>query len=152
MAIFEYRTNLECCPESLFEFLLRPANIADISDPDLGLTFVQAPEVVEQGSRIAFEIQGYGRVQRITHEITDVTPTHQIIEVQIDGPMRAWTHRHLFRDTENGTEMLDAIEFTPPGGIIGLMMSEDRIIDSLERGFFYRQQQLQRLTQSGNLK
>lgn len=151
MARFEYETILPCSQESLFEFLLRPANVARIADPGTGLSIVSAPEIVTVGSQIEFRIMGFGQVQSAVHQITDLTRPDRIIEEQIRGPLKSWRHEHLFESHPDGVRMLDLIEFQPPGGILGFIATESRISASLDDGFFARQEQLARLVASGEL-
>jgi ligand-binding SRPBCC domain-containing protein len=152
MARFEFETRLPCPPDRLFDFLLRPQNVARISDPNTGLTIVSAPEVVAVGSRIQFQLMGYGAVQTAVHEITEVQHAARIMEVQVEGPVKSWRHQHLFEADGDGVRMLDLIEFEPPGGLLGFIATASRISSSLEDGFFYRQQELERLVASGELR
>jgi ligand-binding SRPBCC domain-containing protein len=153
MPRFEFETRLPCRPASLFDFLLRPQNVARISDPNTGLSIVSAPEIVEVGSRIKFQLMGYGSVQTAVHEITEVLPAARIMEVQVEGPVKAWRHEHRFEaDGGGGVRMLDLIDFEPPGGLLGFIATASRISSSLEDGFFYRQQELERLVAGGELR
>jgi ligand-binding SRPBCC domain-containing protein len=45
-------------------------------------------------------------------------------------------------------EIIDKIEFEPPGGILGFMITADKIHESLEAGFYHRHQQLKKLLES----
>lgn len=152
MPRFEYETRLTCLPQSLFDFLLRPQNVARVSDPNTGLNIVAAPEVVEVGSRIHFQLMGLGQVQKAIHEIIEIDRPARILEVQVEGPVRQWRHEHLFEADEEGVRMLDLIDFEPPGGLLGFIATPARIMSSLEDGFFYRQQQLERLVRTGELR
>jgi ligand-binding SRPBCC domain-containing protein len=146
MPVFETSVVLDCSRERAFEFLLRPANVALISPPELGLNFVNPPDIVELGSRIEFKIQGYGQVQTIVHEITSLVHPEQIIETQIRGLFASWVHEHGFDTNERGQVIvIDRIDFEPPAGILGLLIPADKIMDQLEDGFAHRHAQLQKL-------
>lgn len=150
MAIFEEELLLPVSRVVLFEFLSRPANIVKVSDPNLGLKFHGAPEIVAKGSRIVIEMMAMSQVQKAIHEITEYTPHELIVETQIEGPMRAWRHEHHFEEAGDQTRMIDRIEFEKPGGIVGLLLTEGRVTDMLEENFFQREQNLRRLiAQSG---
>ena len=82
---------LTCVPSALRTFLGRPANLPQISNPDLELEIVKAPLEVVAGERIEFRITAYGFKQRATHEYL-TTSEILILESQIDGPLRAWQH------------------------------------------------------------
>ncbi len=150
MPVFETSVTLDCPRERAFEFLLRPANVALISPPDLGLAFTSAPDVVELGSRIEFRIQGFGQVQTLVHEITHLVHPEQIVETQVRGLFSRWVHEHSFEATPEGTVIVtDRIDFQPPTGLLGFLVTANRILEQLEEGFEHRHEQLQKLLATG---
>lgn len=151
MARFEYETLLACPPEAVFNYLLRPANVARIAASSTGLSIVSGPEIIEVGSEIGFQIVVFGKVQAAVHRITDIVQPRKVVEVQIKGPLRSWTQQHLYEPHSDGVRMVDIIDFEPPGGLLGFVATEDRISSSLEDAFFERQQQLERLVATGGL-
>lgn len=152
MALFEYETILPCSPISVFDFLRRPQNIARISIPEMGLKFTAAPELIEVGSRVEFQIVSFNQVHKVAHVIKTVTPHELIVEELVQGPMKSWVHTHRFESHSDGVRMFDEIDFQLPGGLLGLFLSEDKILDQLDDGFFYRAQQLQQLAANGEIK
>lgn len=70
MALYESRTELRCSPQRAFEFLIRPANMQSVAPPELGMVFVNPPEVIALGSKLIFKVQAHGFVQQIEHEVT----------------------------------------------------------------------------------
>jgi ligand-binding SRPBCC domain-containing protein len=150
MAQFEYETVLPAVPASVFEFLRKPANLERIAQPQMGLKFVKAPDQIELGSQLDFQIVSFNQVHAVSHRITDFRNAELIREELIKGPMRSWVHSHRFEPHPDGVRLIDIIEFELPGGLLGLLLSEDKVLDQLEDGFFYRAQQLQRLAQNGS--
>lgn len=145
MPVFESRVTIECPRERVFDFLLRPANVALISPPEMGLSFVSAPEIVQLGSRIEFKIQGYGTVQTMVHEITGLKHPEHITETQVQGLFGQWIHEHGFEMNSRGhAVVIDRIEFEPPGGFIGLLVTPAKIQEQLEDAFAHRHEQLQK--------
>ncbi len=142
METFEARTELNCSPQTAFDFLIQPANIKAISPPGVGLFFVSAPERLELRSQMMFRVQAFGVAREAVHEVTNFEPSTRYVEEQISGPMKAWVHEHLFESTESGVIVIDRIHFLPPGGVAGLLITKDRILDNLDDGFFYRHEQL----------
>jgi ligand-binding SRPBCC domain-containing protein len=151
MARFEFETLLDCPPTAIFDYLLRPANVAKMADPSTGLKIVSGPEVVEVGSQIAFQLVVLGKVQSAVHKITELVHPSRVVEQQIQGPLKSWTQQHLYEAKGSGVRMVDIIDFEPPGGILGFIATPERISDSLEEGFYARQQRLERLVANGGL-
>lgn len=142
MAVFESRHELNCSVEEIFDFLIQTRNVVDLSDPDLELVLESGPEVLSLGSRLTFSVHGYGIPQQLVHEITMFERPERFVEEQVQGPMRQWRHEHVLETGASGAVLVDVIEFKPPGGLVGLMLNERRIRESLERGFEYRRQEL----------
>jgi ligand-binding SRPBCC domain-containing protein len=146
MPEFETSLVVDCPLERAFDFLLRPANIAQIAPPDLGLVFTDAPDVLTLGCRFEFKVQTFGQIQTMVHEITALEPGRQITETQIKGVLGSWVHDHLFEtDAQGKLVIIDRIEFEPPRGMLGLLVTASKILDQLDDGYFYRHQQLKKL-------
>ncbi len=84
MLKFETSAVLPCSAAALRQFLGCPANLPEISDPDLELQILSAPETVQAGARIEFRIMSFGLRHRMAHEYRQVTET-EIFEVLVDG-------------------------------------------------------------------
>ena len=149
MPVFEYEAEYPCSAEGLFDFLSRPANLMQITRPDIGLKFNTAPEVTSEGAQLDFQIMTMGQVIKASHKITAFERPRQVIEQQITGPMKAWVHHHTYEVTSAGTVKRDRIEFQLPGGLIGLLLSESKVKDHLEDGMFHNEQKLRELIQQG---
>ena len=149
MPIFETKVVVDCPLDKAFDFLLRPANIALITPPTIGLAFTQAPEILALGSRFEFKVQAYGQVQTMLHEITHLEPGALITEQQIKGMLKRWVHEHRFETAGDGqTTIIDRIDFDPPPGLIGLLVTSKKILEGLEDGYYHRQEKLKKLLTS----
>ena len=146
MPVYETSITLDCPLERAYEFLLRPQNIILISPPEMGLAFTRAPEVLDLGSEFEFKVQAYGQVISMIHKITELVPLRQITETQVKGFFSQWIHTHSFAANDQGqVAVSDRIDFKPPGGMLGLLVSANKILDQLDEGYHYRHKQLQKL-------
>lgn len=146
MAVFETSLTLDGSVERAFDFLIRPANHEKLSPPGVGLRFFNAPEEFALGSQFEFKIQAWGQVLSAKHEIIEFTRPTLFIEQQVQGTLKQWRHEHRFEIDQAGKLVIsDYIEFLPPGGLLGLMVTESKILDTLEDGFYHRHQQLRKL-------
>lgn len=151
MAIFEHEQRLPCSVESLFNFMTRPENMVRLSLPESKLVFYSAPEVIQPGIELEFEVQAYGQAQSIVHEIVDVERPRRIFERMLHGPFEDLEHEHLFEGNENEAKLIDRITFTPPRGLLGVLLTEARVMASLQKSFDYRRSQLEALISQGEL-
>ncbi len=149
MAAFEASVTLNCALEDTFDFLLQPENIKLISPPEMDLVFVDAPKILELGSVLKFKVQSYGMVQEIAHEITALSRPESFVEKQVKGPLKHWVHEHILEVDESGiVTVIDRIEFEPPRGLAGLLVTESKILDALDDGFAHRHGQLKKLLEA----
>lgn len=152
MPSYQSSVILNCSLAGLREFLGRPANLPQVTDPELELRILAAPEIVTSGEKIEFRIMAYGFKQRATNQYTIVTET-EITEEQLEGPLRSWVHRQVFCTLEDGrTQLTDSVDFEPPGGMLGFMLTEARIRESLAEGMQARYEALTDLVDSGDLR
>ena len=142
---------LECSAEKLRRFLGRTANLPQISNPDLELEILSAPEIVTLGKRIEFRITAHGFKQRATHEYVSVEEL-QIIEDQVDGPLRAWKHAQQIEIiAASQCRLTDRVEFQPPGGMLGYLLTEAKVLAAIQDGMQIRYEALSDIIRSGNL-
>ena len=142
---------LECSAAELRAFLGRTANLPQISDPDLQLEILSAPEIVTLGQRIEFRVTAYGFKQRATHEYVTVEKL-QIVEDLVEGPLRAWKHSQQIEIVADGQcRLTDRIEFLPPGGMLGYLLTEAKVHASIQAGMLIRYEALSHIIRNGNL-
>ncbi len=145
MELFEARVELPCSVEEVFDLVARPEGIKKISPPEMGLFFKNSPERYALGSMVEFKIQALGLVREITHKVTAFDDPRSFTEEQVAGPFRHWVHEHIFETLEDSRCVaIDRIQFLPPGGVAGMIMTTTRILENLEDGFDYRHEQLER--------
>lgn len=146
MPDFEHRVTVDTPRSKVFDLFLRPSTAIRLTPPKLGAVLVSAPEVLTMGSEFEVKIQSFGQVLTMVHSIIMLESPRIFVERQVRGPFAAWEHEHEFRSLdENRTEIIDRITFKPPGGVIGLFVTRNKILDNLEEGYEYRQDQLVRL-------
>ena len=149
MPNYQTEMMLQADRERVFDFLCRPANLPDLSQPEMHLTIEEAPETIELGSRINFAIYVMGATIRSIHEITEFESPERFVEEQIEGPFKLWRHEHVFRLLgERQVALYDLIEYEPPGGMMGVILTESRIRSQLEEGFAHRQDELRYLLEN----
>jgi ligand-binding SRPBCC domain-containing protein len=118
----------------LFAYLSRPANLVKLAPPELNLALVTAPDVLAVGERIVWTGRRYGITQKIIQEVTTFEFEKRIVVEQKQGPFARWVHGSQFETQGAGTRIIETIDFAPPGGMLGLIVTADGIrreIDAL---------------------
>lgn len=146
MPQFESRTLLKATPEQVFEFILQPANLELIAPPESQFVFVNPPKVIELGSRLTCRVQAYGMVQQLSYEIIELVSPLRFRELMVEGPLKLWKHDYIVEpNAAGGCSLVNLIEFEPPGGLLGFVVTADKIMDALDDGFHHRRGALQKV-------
>jgi ligand-binding SRPBCC domain-containing protein len=124
--------------EEVFDFFRRPANLIRVSPPELHMSLVEGPTEVELGSRVVIRGRRWGIPQRMVSEITAFEPPVAFTDTQVEGPLLKWVHTHRFEAVPGGTRVIDRIEYEPPGGVLGLVVTAGSIQRDLQWIFEYR--------------
>jgi len=148
MPRFETEITLNASVERVFEFVCSPRNHERLSPPNVGLKFIDPPDLLAAGMRFRFKVRNFGMIQTIEHEITEFEPPLRFVEVQVQGPLQRWVHRHEFRAEGAQTMMRDAIDFEPPTGFLGMLATADVLLESLEDAFYHRHRMMRKLLES----
>lgn len=145
MPVFECRTELKVSPETLFDFVTRVSNMQAVAPSEVNMTIVEAPEILSLGSKLIFKIQAYGVSQQLIHEIVSFDRPTGFREKMIKGPLSAWTHDYIIDPNgSNQCVLLNRIEFEPPSGMLGMLLTADRIMNQLEDGYAHRSEALKK--------
>jgi ligand-binding SRPBCC domain-containing protein len=123
----------------VFDVFTRPANLARVMPPELHFRVIEAPERLELGSRVTVQGRRWGLGQRVTSEVTAFEAEVRFVQEQVCGPFRRWAHRHEFEALpDGGTRVCEAIDFEPPGGLLGLQLTAAAVERELGQVFAYR--------------
>jgi ligand-binding SRPBCC domain-containing protein len=136
---FTKSTLIKATPERVFEFHLLPDAFERLVPPWENAKIIQKADVTKIGSRAIIEqkILGLVPVQWVA-EHTAYDPPRMFEDVQISGPFKTWKHRHLVEPHPEGATLIDEIEFEPPMGFLGNMVSPILILPKIEKMFDFR--------------
>jgi ligand-binding SRPBCC domain-containing protein len=129
----------------VFDFFLDPANLVRVSPPELHMRLVEAPPRLQLGSVIVLRGRRWGIPQRVVSEIVALEPGVSFVDSQRTGPFGKWVHTHRFETVPEGTRLHDHIEYEPPGGLLGLVVTVTMIERDLKWVYEYRRQKLREL-------
>jgi ligand-binding SRPBCC domain-containing protein len=129
----------------LFLYLTKPKNLMQLAPPDMNLEIVTAPDILVLGSRFVWKGRRYGVSQQITQEVTTFEKDKQIVVEQKEGPLKRWIHANHFEATDTGTRIHEKIEFEPPGGLLGFLVTADAIRRELVKLLAYREKRLKEI-------
>jgi len=76
-----------------------------------------ASNLVNHGETIILHAKHFGKTRNITLRITALEKPSSFTEEQVKGDLENYLHEHHFKQVDNGTIMIDIIEFGPPRDI-----------------------------------
>jgi ligand-binding SRPBCC domain-containing protein len=143
MPRFEATQTISRPVAEVFDFFRQPVNLVRISPPELHMQVAEGPQRIELGSRVVLKGRRWGFPQRVVSVIVEFFMDAKFVDEQVEGPFRRWRHTHGFEALDNASTLIsDSIEFEPPGGALGLLVSARFVEKDLRWIFEYRQQKL----------
>lgn len=148
MHFLEREIILDATPERVWEFMATPANLNELTPPDLHFQILsELPGTMYNGLLIlyAIRIPLFGTRRWLT-EIKHIRAAEYFVDEQRLGPYRYWYHQHLLEPVgERQTRMVDRVCYRLPFGFIGLLVHEIWVKKMLGEIFDYRAQRLAKL-------
>lgn len=129
----------------VFSFFLRPANLIRLAPPESKLQLLEGPDLLHAGAVMTWKGQRMGVTQQVVIEVLDLDPERSLTLAQAKGPLRRFVHTHRFSQTDDGTRLHDYVEFEPPGGILGMVVTAQFIHSDLQVNFSYRAARLREM-------
>lgn len=127
---------------SVFE---NPYNLARITPPWLNFTIETQDLEMRRGALIDYKLRWMGLPMRWRTLITEYERPFLFVDEMLNGPYSLWRHRHTFRETADGTEVGDRVEYAIPFGPVGRLAHALAVRRQVEEIFAYRQKALQEL-------
>lgn len=131
--------------DDVFGFFAKPTNLLKLAPPDLHLELLEAPAILQLGSRLVWRGRRFGVAQKMIQEVTSFELSKLIAEEQKQGPFGRWSLARHFATTEVGTSVREEIHFEPPGGMLGFMVTADFIRKDLDKLLAFRETKLKEL-------
>jgi ligand-binding SRPBCC domain-containing protein len=105
--------------EDVFNFFAVTRNLEETAPPALRFKILGPDNIVMgRGTRLDYRLWLYGLPVYWQSEITAWEPPYRFVDQQRRGPYRWWTHEHTFAENEDGTLMLDRVNYGVPGGAL----------------------------------
>jgi ligand-binding SRPBCC domain-containing protein len=146
MPRFVATVNVSAPVAHVFDFFRNPANLVRLAPPALQLQLEHGPQELQLGSRLTLSGRRWGVRYRSVTEVIAFEPGVLFVDEQKEGAFRRWVHTHRFEDLPtSGTRILDQIDYEPPGGLLGLVLTPAVVDRELDEFFRYRNAKLAEL-------
>jgi ligand-binding SRPBCC domain-containing protein len=79
--------------------------------------------LLQLGESVTWEASHFGKKRIMVMKITEMEFPNQFVEKQTYGFFKYFKQQHFFKPIENGTIMIDYIDYEMPYGIIGFVLN-----------------------------
>jgi ligand-binding SRPBCC domain-containing protein len=80
--------------------------------------------LLQKDDSVTWESFHLGKKRIMVIKITEMESPLHFSEEQIDGDFKSFKHQHFFKTVDNGTIMIDYIDYQTPFGIIGFILEK----------------------------
>jgi ligand-binding SRPBCC domain-containing protein len=79
--------------------------------------------LLQLGESVTWEASHFGKKRIMVMKITEMEFPNQFVEEQTHGFFKSFKQQHFFKPIENGTILIDYIDYEMPYGIIGFVLN-----------------------------
>ena len=97
------------------------------------LSSVSASNLMSQGETVTFQAKHLGKTRLMTTKVITLQKPSSFVEEQVKGDLLHFKHQHHFKSVDNGTIMIDMIDFDGPRDVIGKVIGKIYLKDYLEK-------------------
>jgi ligand-binding SRPBCC domain-containing protein len=107
-----------------------------------------ASNLVSNGETITIQAKHLGKTRLITTRLTDLQKPSSFVQEQVNGDLVHFKHEHHFKPVENGTILIDMVNFEGPRDVIGKLVGKLYLKNYLEQFLQKRNTLIQQYAES----
>ena len=89
--------------------------------------------LINEGETVTWQAKHLYKERKFTSKVTAMQRPQSFIDEMINGDFKSFRHGHYFKPADNGTIMIDMLEFECPYGIIGKLFNQFYLKNYLEQ-------------------
>lgn len=149
MKIYQFSNSqkLKVSIEDAWNFFSNPNNLPTITPDWLDFKITsQLPEKMYAGMIISYKVHPlFGIPVNWVTEITQVKEPNYFVDEQRFGPYKFWHHQHHFKETNEGVEMTDLINYSLPFDPLSRLINSFIVQKKVSDIFSYREKVLEKM-------
>ena len=92
-----------------------------------------ASNLVSQGETMTFQAKHLGKTRLVTTRVTELQKPSRLVQEQVKGDLLHFRHEHHFKRVDNGTILIDMIDFDGPRDVVGKLIGKLYLKEYLEK-------------------
>lgn len=92
-----------------------------------------ASNLVSQGETMTFQAKHLGKTRLVTTRVTELQKPSRLVQEQVKGDLLHFRHEHHFKRVDNGTILIDMIDFDGPRDVVGKLVGKFYLKEYLEK-------------------
>ena len=127
--------------ERVFD-LSRSINLHKISTAHTGETVIAGvlTGLINENETVTWQAKHIGKQRQFTSKIIEMLRPNSFLDEMIKGDFKSFRHQHHFKKTNNGTIMIDLLEFETPYGVLGKLINRLFLKNYIEKLLVKRNQ------------
>lgn len=89
--------------------------------------------LIKKDETVTWKARHFFKTRFFTSRITEMKPFDCFTDKMIKGDFKSFSHQHFFKAAENGTIVIDIIDFTTPWGWIGRLINRFFLVGYIEK-------------------
>ena len=149
MQSYETEFELPFAIDKVFAFHCDPQNILELIPEEANAVLLESPSLLSLGSEVELKFSAFGFSKKVRIQIMEFTENQLIADEQLSGPFKAFNQKQLFTAVEEEvTRISYAVEYKPPGGLIGMALKPPMLLNYIKQGTLYRRKKTRELLEA----
>ena len=107
-----------------------------------------ATNLVNHGETMTFHAKHLGKTRLVTTRVVEFQRPNSFVHEQVKGDLLHFKHQHYFKPVENGTILIDMIDFDGPRDVVGKVIGKLYLKTYLEKFIHKRNTLIQQYAES----
>ena len=122
--------------------LSRSINLHKISTAQTGETAIAGilTGLINENETVTWQAKHLFKQRQFTAKIIEMSKPDSFTDEMIKGDFKSFSHQHHFKQTNNGTIMIDLLNFESPYGVLGNLINRFFLKNYLEKLLLKRNQ------------
>lgn len=108
--------------------------------------------LINENDSVTWQAKHFYKVRKFTNKITSMEFPHHFTVQMVHGDFKSFRHEHYFKPINNGTFLIDVIEFESPYGVIGQLAEKLFLTSYLHKLLLHRNEVIKQYAETSKWK